>query len=93
MGSDASSLGNGIYQYEHFDPPFSECIMHKEYGITLLCGGCHDPKTRGYLPLEIVKSANQHPKALIEGFWNQFYFNDKHPTIVLGSNEFANANG
>ena len=34
--------GCGIVQYHHFDPPFAEATEHDPFGITLLCGQCHD---------------------------------------------------
>ncbi len=80
--------GSGIYQYEHFNPPFMDCRHHSAEGITLLCGSHHDEKERGFLPLEKIEIANQSPFCKKQGFKNQLYLNEDCPRLFLGSNEF-----
>lgn len=60
--------GNPIIQYEHFDPPYNEAKEHNSEGITLLCGSCHDKKTRGLISVESIRSFNSQPKSLEVGF-------------------------
>lgn len=84
--------GNGIFQYEHFKPPFADALQHSPEGITLLCGGCHDKKTRGLLSLNTVIHCNSYPKALEQGF-SRGPLDMGHgisPTIILGSCRITN---
>lgn len=60
--------GNPIVQYEHFDPPFADATEHKASGITLLCGGCHDKKTRGIISTSTIMSHNDNPISLKKGY-------------------------
>ena len=89
-GFGCAICGNAIYEYEHFAPEFKDCKNHSEDGITLLCLQDHGKKTRGYLSQETVKKANGNPKALQNGFWENFDFADQYPKIFLGSNELFN---
>ncbi len=75
-----------IYQYEHFNPPFEDCKSHNPEGITLLCGSCHNKKTRMFLPLTEVIKANSDPYSKRDYCWNKLCFNSTPPTIVLGNN-------
>lgn len=79
-------MENAVYQYEHFDPIFSEATEHKAEGITLLCGGCHDKKTRGIIPIDIIKDSNNNPAARKLGFANDYFYLGKKgwPTIKMG---------
>jgi len=78
--------GSGLFQYEHFDPPFFDCNEHNPTGITLLCGGCHDKKTRGHLAVNTIKRANSNPRANIRGFSNgEFDIGEECPSVYLGS--------
>ena len=56
--------GNAIIQYEHFNPEFENATKHDSNGITLLCGYCHDLKTRGFLSVDSVIAANKNPYCL-----------------------------
>ncbi len=77
--------GNAIYQYEHFNPEYNEATQHSPEGITLLCGGCHDRKTRGLLSVQTIIEANKNPKTLAHGFsWGPFDIGITHPEIVMG---------
>lgn len=60
-GFGCIKCGNALIQYEHFDPPFEHAKEHNPNGITLLCAGCHDKKTRGYFSEEQIKKWNQQP--------------------------------
>lgn len=60
--------GLGIYDYEHFDPEFSEAYEHDPKGMTLLCMQCNQKKRRGLLSVDTVKAMNERPKALEMGF-------------------------
>lgn len=83
--------GCGIFEYEHIDPPFSECRVHDPKGITLLCPTCHSKKTRGYLSENAVKRAIKNPKCFQKGFSNQFVdLGLNHPIIKFGGIEFIN---
>lgn len=60
--------GCAIYDYEHVDPPYAEAREHDPKRITLLCGACHDKKTRGMLSTETVIRAMESPFTKREGF-------------------------
>ena len=81
--------GSAIIQYEHFDPEFSEALEHTAAGITLLCGRCHDKKTRGLLSLETVKRAVRNPRCKQSGFsFEAFDVDHQPPSISLGTLKF-----
>jgi SEC-C motif-containing protein len=78
--------GCAIYQYEHHDPPFAEARVHDASGIVLLCGACHDRRTRGLLSPESVTVAAQKPRARQSGFsFGMFDVGDRHPDVRIGS--------
>jgi len=60
------------------DPTFEDAQRHDPNCIVLLCGGCHDRVTRGFLSKDTVKRKALHPKCLEAGqglskfFWEQF---------------------
>jgi len=60
--------GCAIYQYEHVDPEFAEAKEHDPERMALLCGSCHDQKTRGLRSQETVMRARRSPVAKREGF-------------------------
>lgn len=60
--------GSAICQYEHIDPEFTDAITHNPKGITLLCGSCHDKKTRGIYGKEFVLESMKNPKCKENGF-------------------------
>jgi hypothetical protein len=85
-GFGCVKCGNAIYQYEHFDPEYSDALEHTAVGITLLCGGCHDSKTRGFLSKETIIELNKNPKALTDGFsFGPFDIGVAHPEIIIGT--------
>ena len=77
--------GASIYQYDHFEPEFSEALCHDPEGITLLCPTHHDEKTRGVLPIELVKRHNLDPTPVKDGQTSvtRPYF-DHIPSLALG---------
>jgi hypothetical protein len=77
--------GASIYEYDHFNPPYSEAEKHDPNGITLLCPTHHSEKTRGVLPIETVREFNSAPTAHYDGQTaiTRPYF--KHiPSLALG---------
>jgi len=53
--------GCAIIQNHHFDPPFEEAREHLASGITLLCGRCHDKRTRGMIGDKPIREADANP--------------------------------
>lgn len=59
--------------------------------MTLLCGYCHDKKTRGILSVEFIKEAMKDPKSLQKGFISDFFdFGTVIPSVSLGKQKFVN---
>ncbi len=82
--------GCAIVQYEHFDPPFEEAREHNPAGIALLCGGCHDKKTRGFWSASKVAEARRNPTSLKIGY-SRDAFDLKSPFVLrVGSSIFEN---
>ena len=78
--------GNAIIDYDHFDPAFSEALEHKSEGITILCGQCHNKKTRGMLSFESVKRAVANPRCRQSGFsFEAFDIGEQSPIVRLGT--------
>jgi len=83
--------GNPFVQYEHFNPEFSEANEHLTEGITLLCGTCHDKKTKGILPSIEVVRCNSSPYAIAKGLrFGCFYLGGNHPQLKIGAELFIN---
>ncbi|WP_304349983.1 hypothetical protein [Comamonas testosteroni] len=81
--------GFGFYDYEHFDPDFSEAKIHNPDGMTLLCSQCNQKRARGRLSVATVAKANQNPKCRQQGFASEFFDFGINPiAIVLASNRF-----
>ena len=81
--------GLAFYDYEHFDPEFSEATAHNSEGMTLLCSQHNQSKERGRLSTETVKRANENPKCLQQGFANEFFdFHDKPISVLFSGVEF-----
>jgi hypothetical protein len=74
--------GHAIIQYEHFNPPFAEAKEHNPEGMALLCGGCHDRKTRGFLSVSTVAQARQNPRAFQRGYAHDL-FDLRSPFILI----------
>lgn len=83
--------GNAIYQYEHFNPEFKDATAHDPNGITLLCGGCHDRKSRGLISTQTVIHSNANPKTKTSGYsWGPFDIGINHPEIIIGNISIIN---
>ncbi len=83
--------GAGIYQYDHFNPEFSEAKAHHQDGIILLCATCHGKKTKGLLSPETIAAAAKNPRCKQVGFSREvFDIGSQHPAIVFGSLIFVN---
>src|ERR1700756_833363 len=76
--------GLGIYEYDHFNPEFSEAKSHRPDGIILLCASCHAKKTKKVLSLETIAAAAANPRCKRVGFSREaFDIGNEHPEIVL----------
>jgi hypothetical protein len=77
--------GATIYEYEHFDPEFARASSHDPSGITLLCPTHHAEKTRGVLPIEVLRQANADPVAHRNGHTSvcRPYF-EHVPSLAMG---------
>jgi hypothetical protein len=85
-GFGCVACGCAIYQYEHVSPPFADAKQHDPKGIALLCGGCHDRKTKGLLSTESVLRAMADPKCLSQGHsFGPFDLGVDHPEILAGT--------
>lgn len=77
--------GSAFYQYEHLNPPFADARQHNADGIVLLCGGCHDRKTRRLLSSATVRKHAEDPTARQTGFsFGPLDIGDRPPLIQLG---------
>lgn len=78
--------GCAIIQYHHFDPPFADAESHDPFGITLLCGQCHDRAERGIIDVTTVSSANASPWCKQTGHSKDFLFiGDSSIPVRFGS--------
>ena len=78
--------GKAIYDYEHFDPEFSNAKVHCAAGIVLLCIACHGKRTRGFLSKDTIEIARANPKCKQQGFsFEEFDVGMSAPQIVLGT--------
>lgn len=66
--------GCAIIQYHHFDPPFADARSHKDSGITLLCGQCHDRAGRGIIAERDIIAANASPYCISSGHAKDILF-------------------
>lgn len=80
--------GFAIAQYEHFDPPFEEAIAHHPAGIALLCGGCHDKKTRGFWSSSKVAEARRKPITFKNGYAHDTFDIQSPFVLRIGSSSF-----
>jgi hypothetical protein len=79
--------GNPFIQYDHFNPEFAEAVSHDPEGITLLCGSCHDKKSKGILSTETVAKANNDPYPIRKGLaWGNLDMGTQHPVVTIGGN-------
>lgn len=83
--------GLGLYEYEHFEPEYTDAKSHDPAGITLLCPNHHAKKTKGTLSVETVKQANANPKAIQQRHAREkFDLTSKEPVVVVGTAKFVN---
>ena len=83
--------GYGFYEYEHFDPDFTDATEHNPKGMTLLCSQCNQKRARGRLSAETVAKANANPKCLERGFTSELFdFHSEPLEIVFGGLTFYN---
>lgn len=67
--------GLPIYEYDHM-AEYAEEGVHSEDNLTLLCPTHHAEKTKGLLPIEVVRGANADPLNLRNGYtspWELHY--------------------
>ena len=78
--------GDAVIQYDHITPPYADALRHDPAGIVLLCGGCHDRKTRGQLSVATILRAAANPKCKQTGFsWGAFDLGSTDsPVVWLG---------
>ena len=78
--------GSAFYQYDHLGTEFKDAETHDPRQIVLLCGGCHDRKTRGALSTETLQIHAQSPYCIQANFsWGPLDVGREHPEIVLGT--------
>jgi len=78
--------GSAFYQYDHLGTEFKDAETHDPKEIVLLCGGCHDRKTRGALSTETIRMHAQSPRCMQTGFsWGPLDIGRDHPEITLGT--------
>lgn len=81
--------GFGFYEYEHFDPDFSNAVEHNPAGMTLLCSQCNQKRARKRLSAHTVAAANANPKCLQQGYANEMFdFHSDPLEIVFGGVTF-----
>jgi len=77
------------YDYEHIEPEFSDAHSHDPNYMTLLCGGCHDQVTRGWIPKSEVWKAKNNPRCLQTGYNSQMLWpGNAIPDLMIGDTLF-----
>lgn len=77
--------GSFFYQYDHIGVEYKDAISHDPNHIVLLCGGCHDRKTRGALSTESILRFAANPKCRQSNFsWGVLDIGGEHPVVELG---------
>ncbi|WP_313731354.1 HNH endonuclease signature motif containing protein [Pseudomonas sp.] len=77
--------GSFFYQYDHIGVEFKDALTHCPDDIVLLCGGCHDRKTRGALSTKSIRSFAVNPKCKQDNFsWGPLDIGDEHPVVQMG---------
>ncbi len=83
--------GCAIYEYHHYNPPFSEAKEHNPEKIVLLCGKCHDHISRGIWSEEKIKISSNNPKCLEQGYSQSIFdFQENKPEIIFGPSTWIN---
>lgn len=73
--------GLPLYEYDHIDQ-YNIVLEHKAENLTLLCDLHHSEKTRGILPVDIVKKANDSPYNLKKGYSSPY-------KLHVGNSDFS----
>lgn len=85
-GFGCIACGSAFYQYDHLGTEFKDAQAHDPKEIVLLCGGCHDRKTRGALSTETLTRHAKSPHCMQTNFsWGPMDIGHNHPEIVLGN--------
>ncbi|MBX9580543.1 MAG: hypothetical protein K2X87_09560 [Gemmataceae bacterium] len=80
--------GKSVVHYDHFNPEFKDATDHDPAGIALLCGGCHDEKSRKYLSTATIAGARLNPLCKRTGFsWKKLGLQGE-PIVDLGGAQF-----
>ncbi len=78
--------GNAYYQFDHIGTEFRDAVIHDPLQIILLCGKCHDRKTRGVLSTETLLLHAKSPRCKqIDFSRGELDIGTAHPEIVLGT--------
>lgn len=81
--------GLAYYDYEHFDPDFSDAKHHNSNGMTLLCMRCNQKRARGTLSVDTVRRANSAPKCKLQGFASESLdFGPEPLKVIIGGINF-----
>jgi hypothetical protein len=89
-GFGCVTCGRPVAQYDHFDPPFADAREHKAAGIALVCGACHDKRTRGIWSSEKIAAARKSP-ITFAGSPERDTFDISDPlTLWVGSSSASN---
>ncbi|MDJ0358589.1 HNH endonuclease signature motif containing protein [Paenarthrobacter sp. PH39-S1] len=85
--------GIPVYHYDHMDE-YNVVQEHAEDNLTLLCGYHHDLKSRGQLPVQVVRAKNTNPHNVTQNktaMHSLFYYGE-HAEIVAGGNRVIVSN-
>jgi hypothetical protein len=83
--------GNAICHYDHVDPEFNDATDHEPDKIALLCGSCHDKKSRKRISVDTVKKALANPKCLQQGFSSDWFdISGEDLEVILASTIYKN---
>lgn len=78
--------GSMFYQYDHLGVEFKDADEHDPEKIVLLCGGCHDKKTRKFLSTATIERHAKAPRAKQDSFsWGGFDLGVEYPEIIMGT--------
>jgi hypothetical protein len=78
--------GSAFYQYDHLGIEFKDAVEHDPDQLVLLCGGCHDRKTRGALSTATLQRHAKNPRCKQDEFsWGPIDIGEQHPEVVLGN--------
>lgn len=85
-GFGCIACGSMFYQYDHLGTEFKDAEVHDARNIVLLCGGCHDRKTRGMLSTETLLLHAKSPRCRQTNFsWGPLDIGHEAPEIIIGT--------